>query len=306
MENHKNQILEDRSISNNNMQFPNQGWAFFVVGGPGSGKNYFAQNVLPIYGKTFDFDDVVEKIAKLRAKKLQKKEPTQKMKKDIRKNDAGRVINYLEDLFLKHNKQRDNVIFYCCGEGPKKNEDSTLQILLNKAKTSGYKICFIYIAANRSVALKRNISRDRTVPDGGFHSRYNSANSFLPSFLNSSQSNIVDMAYIVLSSGDNLNDEYGDRSNNVIKLKKTNNGFIFPTQNPQKPQNKYVNSYDDLTNFLGPKEKNPGFFKPETYLSISDIKKGANGKTIDGKQTYLKESQLRNIIKEIILEYLRK
>lgn len=305
-----NLLNEDRTISNNGMEFPKYGWAFFIVGSPGSGKNFFYENKLPIQGKVFDFDEVIDKLAKLRASKYtnqtNKKAPLSKFKRDIRKNDASDFIEKSERLFFDNNKQRDNVIMFVVGKPPKRGETtSTLENVMMMTKEYGYKICLIYVAANRSVALKRNIARDRTLPDNGFHSRTNSINSYIPQFLNSESSKIADMAYIILSSGSNLNDEFGD-NNNVIKLEKTNNGFVFPKTNKYKPSNKYVNSYEDLQSFLGPKEKKPSF-KPETYISISDIKNGKTGK--DGtylRESRITESQLRNIIKETILEYLRK
>lgn len=332
-------LKEDRNISNNGAQFPNYGWAFFITGSPGSGKNYIYNNLLPIHGKVFDLDEVVDNITKLRsdkrAKEENKKNVTTGIIQDVRRQarkDGGQKIQKNVELFLANNKQLDNIIMLCTGHGPDKDEEtSSLQNLIYMAKEKGYKICVIHVAANASVALKRNISRGektitmpngkikkdpyaRTVPDSGFHSKTNSTNTYMPKFLKTSLSNNVDMAYIILSSGENLNDEFGDQINNVIKLEKAPNGdgFIFPKTNAYKPKNKYVNSYDELEKFLGPKEKNtkfnPRFYEPETYLSIQDIKKGKQGK--DG--TYLRqtepitESQLRKIIKETILEYLRK
>lgn len=37
-------INEDRSISINGAAFPRSGWAFIILGGPGSGKNYILNN----------------------------------------------------------------------------------------------------------------------------------------------------------------------------------------------------------------------------------------------------------------------
>lgn len=305
-------INEDRTISINGSAFPRSGWAFIILGGPGSGKNYILNNQLPIDGKVFDIDKVVEQCVNAYIKNeyendtMPTKAKLNNVVKTCRSEIAPQIINSMRRLFF--NKQNrttlDNVIFLNCGN--KKNNDLVGDII-SQVKEFGYKVCIIFVAANRSVALNRNLQRGRTVDDKGFHSRSTRANNFINDFLTKNSYPEVDIAYLILSSGPNLNVSNDD--NNVIKLEKTGNGFRLPNNNEMKPNNQFVQTVGDLNKFLGRKEtfrdsEGKQRRDPQVYLNAREIRKNNMEPNKDG--TYLREMALRRKIKSMVIETLKK
>jgi hypothetical protein len=269
-------------------------------------------NQLPIDGKVFDIDKVVEQGVNAYRKieygdsNFFSKTKLNNFAKVYRKQIAPQIMNSMRRLFFNKEVRTtlDNVIFLNCGN----KNDTLVHGIISQAKEFGYKICIIFVAANRSVALGRNLQRSRVVADKAFHSRCERAANFINEFLTKNTYPEVDTAYLILSSGPNLNVANDD--NNVIKLEKTENGFILPiNNNKMKPNNQFIQTIDDLKGFLGKKETFKDLngkekMSPQTYLSAAEIRRNNMQPNSDG--TYLREMALRRKIKSMVIESLKK
>ena len=231
-------------------KFPKYGYCLIMAGGPGSGKSTLLKNELQIDGKVFSIDDFTEKYKKL----------PNVTKNDLeRKNISPKFIETQKTFLSAQGNVKNNVIFDICGAGKGRGQVwSTIEDVIALVQPYGYKIGIIWVVTNRSVAMKRNIQRDRTVSDAPFHQKTNKANAFLPFFLTNARANVIDDAWVVFSSGSNINDNEIPKT---VRLEKTESGFDIPNDLMQQIQN-----------VLGPQEQET-FKKPVTYLSNSEVKK---------------------------------
>lgn len=240
--------------------FPNNGYCLILAGGPGSGKSYLLNNKIPINGKIFDIDILKEKL-----KRLHKLHNTKLDNKNI-----PLILRKQEELFLKNQiNVKNNIIFDICGRPEQRGKWSLIEEIISMVKPLGYKIGLIWVISNRSVALDRNINRERVLPDKYFHSRNNQVKNFLPKFLSSEKANNIDDAWVVFNSGKNL---HTSDIPQTIHLEKNSTGFNL------KNKEGFIN------NFLGPSEKSNNF-TPQTYYSAKEIK------NLDNKpETYVRHN----------------
>jgi dephospho-CoA kinase len=66
--------------------FPQSGYCLILVGGPASGKTFLRNNIVPINGKIFDFDDFYKKYKQINDK--------------VNRKESGEKLKQIEKLFL--------------------------------------------------------------------------------------------------------------------------------------------------------------------------------------------------------------
>lgn len=256
-------IEEVKTVSFNGTRFPNYGQCIILMGAPGSGKSYLLKNKLLINGKVFDIDAFrqnYENLLKSRGQKI----PDFKELNRI----SAEKLQKSEDAFLKaQSNNKGNIIFDICGRPGKRGGKSLVEEIVDMVKPLGYTVSVIWVVANRSVAMKRNVERSmsgdrRLIPDKSFHQRTNQVNGFVPKFLESSACSEVDFAYIAFSTSDTLHKMSPDEErNSVYKLQKQNDGgFIIPDALKAK-----------IDKTLGPREMSAGF-TPITYKTNSQVR----------------------------------
>lgn len=245
----------------------NNGWCIIVVGGPGSGKSYFINNMLPIKGEVFDIDNYRQRYLDYLKDSGAESYNRLSKRSGFKELTVGAVdfIKKAEIDFLKtHSSNNSNIIFDIVGR-----KESDILDIIKLVKPFGYNIGICWTVCNRSVAIKRNIDRGASkengrniIPDKPFHKRTNGANKLIPSFLQGPSSSDVDAAWIVLTSSNSLAPMTDDeKSKCVLELEKSNGGFKISSEDLEK-----------INGILGPAEKSNNF-TPETYLSNAEIKK---------------------------------
>ena len=136
---------------------PNIFKAFFLAGGPGSGKSYVAGRTMGGHGlKSINSDEAFEHLLKKAGLSL-KMPPEQREPRDVVRGKAkditaARKINYLEG--------RLGLII----DGTGKDAD---KILKQKAglEELGYDTYMIFVNTSLDVALQRNAERSRSIPE---------------------------------------------------------------------------------------------------------------------------------------------
>ena len=136
---------------------PNIFKAFFIAGGPGSGKSFVVRKTTGGLGmKIVNSDDIFEKL--LDKEGLSKKMPTSETEpRDIvraraKKLTSAKKANYVEG--------RLGLII----DGTGKDYDK-IAGQATKLKQLGYDVHMIFVNTSLDVALERNAKRDRTVPE---------------------------------------------------------------------------------------------------------------------------------------------
>ena len=136
---------------------PNIFKAFFLAGGPGSGKSYVVKKSTGGTGmKIVNSDDVFEKYLK-QAKLDFKMQASQKSERDALRTKAKKVTAKRKDNYLEG---RLGLVIDGTGKdyGKISSQAAGLQQL-------GYDVHLIFVNTTLEVALQRNKERDRTVPE---------------------------------------------------------------------------------------------------------------------------------------------
>ena len=136
---------------------PNIFKAFFIAGGPGSGKSFVVRKTTGGLGmKVVNSDDIFEKL--LDKEGLSKKMPeSEKEPRDIVRQRAKRLTAKKKENFIKG---RLGLII----DGTGKDYDKIAR-QATKLKQLGYDTHMIFVNTSLDVALERNQKRDRTVPE---------------------------------------------------------------------------------------------------------------------------------------------
>jgi len=136
---------------------PNIFKAFFLAGGPGSGKSYVVRKTTGGMGmKVVNSDDIFEKL--LDKEGLSKKMPeSEKEPRDIVRAKAKRLTSAKKANYLEG---RLGLII----DGTGKDYDK-IAGQATKLKQIGYDVHMIFVNTSLDVALERNQKRDRTVPE---------------------------------------------------------------------------------------------------------------------------------------------
>ena len=136
---------------------PNILKAFFLAGGPGSGKSYVVKRTTGGLGmKILNSDDHFERLLK-QAGLDSKMPPEEKQPRDVARDRAKEITK----------RQRDNYVDGRLGliiDGTGKNYDK-LAYQARELEGLGYDTHMIFVNTSLDVALQRNKERDRSVPE---------------------------------------------------------------------------------------------------------------------------------------------
>ncbi len=136
---------------------PNILKAFFLAGGPGSGKSYVVRRTTGGLGlKIVNSDNAFEKLLRDAGLSL-KMPPEEKLPRDVARKRAKELTA----------KMRDNYIFGRLGliiDGTGKDYDK-IASQATKLKQLGYDVHMIFVNTSLDTALERNANRARSVPE---------------------------------------------------------------------------------------------------------------------------------------------
>ena len=136
---------------------PNILKAFFLAGGPGSGKSYVVKRTTGGLGmKILNSDDHFERLLK-DAGLDSKMPPEEKQPRDVARDRAKEITK----------RQRDNYVDGRLGliiDGTGKNYDK-IAYQARELEDMGYDTHMIFVNTSLDVALQRNKERDRSVPE---------------------------------------------------------------------------------------------------------------------------------------------
>jgi cytidylate kinase len=165
------------------LQDPNIFKAFFLAGGPGSGKSYVVRYSTGGTGlRVVNSDDVFEKY--LKDAGLSLKMPPEEWEENQRERKRAKKVTKL---------RRDNYVEGRIGmviDGTGKEYD---KIRAQKAELDqlGYDTHMIFVNTSLDVALERNAKRERTVPEDVAINSYNAVQGNIGKFSSLFRSNMV-------------------------------------------------------------------------------------------------------------------
>ena len=186
---------------------PNILKAFFLAGGPGSGKSYVVKRGTGGLGlKIVNSDDVFEKYLKDAGLSLKmpksEEEPRDKLRDRAKKVTAARQANYLEG--------RLGLIIDGTGKDYDKIAKQATQL-----KQLGYDVHMIFVNTSLETALERNAKRDRTVPRSIATKSWKTVQSNMGKFSQYFRQN-----FIVVDNNDSKEDVMGPVYKQVMSLAK--------------------------------------------------------------------------------------
>ena len=186
---------------------PNILKAFFLAGGPGSGKSYVVKRGTGGLGlKIVNSDDVLEKYIKDAGLSLKmpksEEEPRDKLRDRAKKVTAARQANYVEG--------RLGLII----DGTGKDYDKIAKQATG-LKQLGYDVHMIFVNTSLETALQRNAKRDRTVPRSVATKSWKTVQSNMGKFSQYFRQN-----FIVVDNNDSDEDVMGPVYKQVMSLAK--------------------------------------------------------------------------------------
>lgn len=274
----KEKVDEASMVTFGKKMYPKFGWACVMAGGAGSGKGFTVSNIIGLEAKIFNVDDLKELYVKVIGKgskdsKISKGE--EKKSFDFKNPEEVSYLHqkisnkaYLkkqENAFYSNNQESQeneripNVIYDITGDKAAK-----LERIGKMLKDMGYKTSLVWVVTNREVALLRNLSRSRTVPDSVFHDTHNNVNKTIFPFLESDSAKYYDEAWVVFSSEGGIKSQSKEekelfKKNRVVKIEKSGSSFKIPKE-----------LSDRVASVLGADEENPE--NPTTYMNQSKAK----------------------------------
>ena len=186
---------------------PNILKAFFLAGGPGSGKSYVVKRGTGGLGlKIVNSDDVFEKYLKDAGLSMKmpksEEEPRDKLRDRAKRVTAARQANYLEG--------RLGLIIDGTGKDYDKIAKQATQL-----KQLGYDVHMIFVNTSLETALERNAKRDRTVPRSIATKSWKTVQSNMGKFSQYFRQN-----FIVVDNNDSEEDVMGPVYKQVMSLAK--------------------------------------------------------------------------------------
>ena len=182
---------------------PNIFKAFFIAGGPGSGKSFVVRKTTGGLGmKIVNSDDVFEKL--LDKEGLSKKMPeSEREPRDIVRAKAKRLTAKKQENFVEG---RLGLII----DGTGKDYDLIAR-QATKLKQIGYDVHMIFVNTSLDVALERNAKRSRTVPESVAIKSWNNVQRNIGKFSQYFRQN-----FVVVDNNDELEND-GMVLNSVFK-----------------------------------------------------------------------------------------
>ena len=186
---------------------PNILKAFFLAGGPGSGKSYVVKRGTGGLGlKIVNSDDVFEKYLKDAGLSMKmpksEEEPRDKLRDRAKRVTSARQANYVEG--------RLGLIIDGTGKDYDKIAKQATQL-----KQLGYDVHMIFVNTSLETALERNAKRDRTVPRSIATKSWKTVQSNMGKFSQYFRQN-----FIVVDNNDSDEDVMGPVYKQVMSLAK--------------------------------------------------------------------------------------
>ena len=182
---------------------PNIFKAFFIAGGPGSGKSFVVRKTTGGLGmRVVNSDDIFEKL--LDKEGLSKKMPaSEKEPRDVVRAKAKRLTSAKKANFVEG---RLGLII----DGTGKDYDKITR-QATKLKQLGYDVHMIFVNTSLDVALERNAKRSRTVPESVAIKSWNNVQRNIGKFSQYFRQN-----FVVVDNNDELEND-GMVLNSVFK-----------------------------------------------------------------------------------------
>ena len=186
---------------------PNILKAFFMAGGPGSGKSYVVKRTTGGLGlKIVNSDDIFEKylLDAIGTLDIREIDPEQRdrIRGRAKRVTAARQANYIEG--------RLGLIIDGTGKDFDKIKDQSTRL-----KQLGYDVHMIFVNTSLDTALKRNSTRDRKLPDSIVTQSWNDVQKNLGKFSQYFRRN-----FIVVDNNDAKEDVFGQVYKQVMSLAK--------------------------------------------------------------------------------------
>ena len=165
---------------------PNIFKAFFLAGGPGSGKSYVVTRTTKMFGMhVVNSDDVFEKLVKSTGMNMDMRNYTkaQEKRRDEIRDIAKRVTKAREKNYVEG---RLGLII----DGTGKNYDK-IEKQMRELQQLGYDTHMIFVNTSLDVALQRNEERPRKLPENIVVSSWNNVQKNIGKFQNLFRQNFI-------------------------------------------------------------------------------------------------------------------
>ena len=165
---------------------PNIFKAFFLAGGPGSGKSYVVTRTTKMFGmRVVNSDDVFEKLVKASGMNMDMRNYTaaQEKRRDELRDIAKRVTKVREKNYVDG---RLGLII----DGTGKNYDK-IEKQMRELQQLGYDSHMIFVNTSLDVALERNAKRPRKLPEPIVVSSWNNVQKNIGKFQNLFRQNFI-------------------------------------------------------------------------------------------------------------------
>ena len=165
---------------------PNIFKAFFLAGGPGSGKSYVVARTTAMFGmRIVNSDDVFESLIKKAGMNMDMRNYTkaQEKRRDELRDVAKRVTKAREKNYVEG---RLGLII----DGTGKNYDK-IEKQMRELQQLGYDTHMIFVNTSLDVALQRNEERPRKLPENIVVSSWNSVQKNIGKFQNLFRQNFI-------------------------------------------------------------------------------------------------------------------
>ena len=171
---------------------PNIFKAFFLAGGPGSGKSYVVARTTKMFGmRVVNSDDVFEKLVKSTGMNMDMRNYTkaQEKRRDELRDIAKRVTRAREKNYVEG---RLGLII----DGTGKNYDK-IQKQMRELQQLGYESHMIFVNTSLDVALQRNEERPRKLPESLVVKSWNEVQKNIGKF-----QNLFRQTFIIVDNND--------------------------------------------------------------------------------------------------------
>ena len=171
---------------------PNIFKAFFLAGGPGSGKSYVVKRTTKMFGmRVVNSDDVFEKLVKTAGMNMDMRNYTkaQEKRRDELRDVAKRVTKAREKNYVEG---RLGLII----DGTGKNYDK-IEKQMRELQQLGYDSHMIFVNTSLDVALQRNEERPRKLPESLVVKSWNEVQKNIGKF-----QNLFRQTFIIVDNND--------------------------------------------------------------------------------------------------------
>ena len=197
---------------------PNIFKAFFLAGGPGSGKSYVVGNTTAMFGmRIVNSDDLFEKMIKSAGMTMKMNTPLgkqQEPERDKLRDTAKRITKLRQQNYIEG---RLGLII----DGTGKDYDK-IEGQMRELQQLGYESHMIFVNTSLDVALERNQKRDRTLPEPIVVKSWNDVQKNIGKF-----SQLFKNKFIIMDNNDKDENVIKDVYKRVraLAMKKVTNGI---------------------------------------------------------------------------------